>query len=228
MRPWLALTHAGAELTTETADIELGKRNPNNPADAIREKSGEVLAERRRMGSVTGLFPVLDVEGTRIHESLAICEWVNEAFPSAGLWPEDASTRARARSISCEMLSSFANIRTHLSCHLFGRTEKPFPLDAITRVEVERVFEIWREALARSGGPYLFGRFSIADCMYFPMRTRFRSYGVPLPKDVEPYATALDAAPAVRALEEVARKAPRIPVYDEYMRSVGGDPDAAL
>jgi hypothetical protein len=28
--------------------------------------------------------------------------------------------------------------------------------------------ESWREALDRSGGPFLFGRFSIADAMFFP------------------------------------------------------------
>lgn len=228
MRPWLVLRHAGVEFETETADVELGKRSPNRPQDAKREKSGEMLAERRKMGSVTGLFPVLNVGETRIHESLAICEWAAETFPGAGLWPDDPLDRARARAISCEMSSGFPNVRTHLSCHLFGRTKAPMKLDDVTSCEIERVFEIWRDALARSGGPYLFGRFSIADGMYYPMRTRFRSYGVPIPDDLEAYVAALDATPAVRALEDVARHAPRVPAYDDYLRSVGGDPDAGL
>lgn len=185
------------------------------------------------MGSVTGLFPTLKVEtedgvSTTIHESLAICEWVNDAFPAAGLWPDDTLARARARAISCEMHAGFANVRTHLSCHLFGRLPKPYPLDAVTRRETERCFEIWREALERSGGPFLFGRFTIADCMYYPMRTRFRSYAVDIPADLSRYVAALDEAPAVRALIEVARTAPRVPAYDEYLRGLGGDPDAAL
>lgn len=227
MRPWLALRHAGADVIVETVETDLSKRSPNDPGDAAEEKSGEKLAERRKLGSVTGLFPVLHVGDTPVHESLAICEWTNEAFPEARLWPEDALARARARALSCEMLTSFANLRTHLSCHLFGRVTG-MKLDAATRAELGRVLELWQDALQRSGGPFLFGSFSIADCMYYPMRTRFRSYGVPLPKAVEAYAAALDAAPAVRALLEVARTAPRIPVYDDYLRSVGGDPDAAL
>lgn len=125
------------------------------------------------------------------------------------------------------MLSGFANIRTHLSCHLFGRVPS-MTLDAATKAEVGRVFELWEDALQRSGGPFLFGHFSIADCLYYPMRTRFRTYGVALPPNLQAYAAALDDAPAVRALIEVARNAPRIPVYDEYLRSVGGEPDAAL
>ena len=37
-----------------------------------------------------------------------------------------------------------------------------------------------------------------------------------------------EAQPAVRALIAVAATAPRIPVYDDYLRRFGGDPDAAL
>jgi glutathione S-transferase len=217
MRPWLALRHAGANFETETIQV-----------DVEEPRTGDVLAHRRKLGSVTGLFPVLHVGDTAVHESLAICEWTNEAFRAARLWPEHALERARARAISCEMLSGFTNIRTHLSCHPFGRLKTPFPLDAATRAETERVFEIWREALARSGGPYLFGRFSIADCMYYPMRTRFRTYGVAVPPDIERYFASLDDTKAVRDLEEVGRKSPRIPTYDDYLRSHGGDPDAAL
>jgi glutathione S-transferase len=83
-------------------------------------------------------------------------------------------------------------------------------------------------ALGRSGGPFLFGAFSIADAMFFPVRTRFRTYGVAIPADLEPYVAVLDALPAVRALHELARTAPAIPAYDDYLRSLGGDPTAAL
>ncbi len=228
MRPWLAIRHAGANVVVDTVEVELGKRNPKDADDGARERSGEVLLERRKLGSVTGMFPVLHVDDAAIHESLAICEWAAEAFPGAKLWPEDSTARARARAISCEMLSGFASIRTHLSCHLFGRTREPMKLDDATRREVARVFEIWDEALQRSGGPFLFGAFSIADCMYYPMRTRFRTYGVALPPHAERYAAALDQAPAVRSLVEVARTAPRVPVYDDYLRSHGGEPDAEL
>jgi glutathione S-transferase len=74
----------------------------------------------------------------------------------------------------------------------------------------------------------LFGRFSIADAMYYPVLTRFRTYAVKLPSTVVPYADALEAQPAVRALVAVASAAPRIPVYDDYLRRCGGDPDGAL
>ena len=216
MRPWLALTHAGAKFETVTVELaDMG--TPNAPP----------LAQRRRLGSVRGLFPVLRVDGTPIHESLAICEYAAEAFPRAALWPADSVLRAEARAISCEMLSGFAALRHGLPCALFGRVAN-FTPDSAAQTDIARVFEIWGEKLERSGGPFLFGRFSIADAMFYPVRTRFRSYGVAIPASLEAYVQALDTHPPVRALVELARNAPRIASYDAAMRKLGGDPDAGL
>ena len=138
------------------------------------------LDERRKLGSVRGLFPVLRVDGTPIHESLAICEYAAEAFPDAHLWPAESLQRAAARAICARWSAASPTMRNELSCHLFGRVQS-FKPSAAARADIERVFEIWREKLDASGGPFLFGRFSIADAMYFPVLTRFRTYGVKLP-----------------------------------------------
>jgi glutathione S-transferase len=228
MRPWLVLTHAGAVFETETAEVELGRQSLGTGDDAALAKIGRnVIVERRKWGSVAGLFPVLLLDGAPIHESLAICEYVNEMFPGAQLWPEAGLARARARAISTEMATSFTNMRMKMSCHLFGRVPSYTP-NASTQRDIDRVFEIWREALEHSGGPFLFGRFSIADAMYFPVRTRLLTYGVAIPDDLSGYVRALDEVPAVRALHELARTAPVVPVYDAYLRELGGDPNAAL
>jgi len=217
MRPWLVLTHAGAAFATET--VELPHMQRQGDATSLRE--------RRNLGSVRGLFPVLRVGDTPIHESLAICEYVADAYAQAGLWPEDAVRRAQARAICCEMLSGFTSMRGEMSCHLFGRVPAFTPSPAAL-ADVTRVWEIWSENLQRSGGPYLLGRFSIADAMFFPVMTRFRTYGVEIPATLTPYARAMDAHPAVRALIDVARTAPRIPIYDDHLERLGGDPNAAL
>jgi len=217
MRPWLVLYHTGAPYETETVELPHMAR----PGETTS------LEQRRALGSVRGLFPVLRVDGTPIHESLAICEYVADAFPDAHLWPIEPLQRAGARAICSEMVSGFTAMRNELSCHLFGRVPS-FTPSAAARTDIERVFEIWGEKLEASGGPFLFGRFSIADAMYFPVLTRFRTYGVDLPSSLVSYAEALDSHPAVQALVAVAATAPRIPVYDEYLRRFGGDPDAAL
>jgi glutathione S-transferase len=217
MRPWLALYHTGAPFETETVELP----------HMARQSETTSLAQRRALGSVRGLFPVLRVDDTPIHESLAICEYVADAYPDAHLWPAERLQRAAARAICSEMVSGFSAMRNELSCHLFGRVPSFKPSEA-ARADIDRVFEIWREKLEASGGPFLFGRFSIADAMYFPVLTRFRTYGVELPNSLIAYAKALEADAAVRALLAVAATAPRIPVYDDYLRRFGGDPDAGL
>jgi glutathione S-transferase len=217
MRPWLVLYHTGAPYETETVSLP----------HMARQSEDTSLADRRKLGSVRGLFPVLRVDGTPIHESLAICEYVADSFPEAHLWPVEPLQRATARAICSEMVSGFLAMRNELSCHLFGRVPAFTPSDA-ARADIERVFEIWSERLEKSGGPFLFGRFTIADAMYFPVLTRFRTYGIELPRTLAGYAEALESQPAVRALIAVAATAPRIPVYDDYLRRFGGDPDAAL
>ena len=229
MRPWLALTHAGANFSKETVELEHMQKQADFSKGTIdlTKIKPTPLSDRRALGSVQGLFPVLRVDGVPIHESLAICEYVAEAFPDAGLWPEDAVDRAQARAISCEMVGGFANMRAQLACHLFGRVPGFVPT-ADTRSDISRVFELWSDCLERSGGPFLFGRFGIADAMYFPVLTRLRTYDIPLAESVGDYAQALDNLPAVQKLLEVASSEPRTVIYDDYLRALGGDPDATL
>ena len=136
-------------------------------------------------------------------------------------------SRALARAISFEMVSGFLSMRGELACHLFGRVPDFTPSRA-AHSDISRIFEIWSECLDRSGGPFLFGEFCIADAVYFPVLTRLHTYGVPLPETIAGYERALDTLPAVRKLIELARTEPRTPVYDDYVRGLGGDPDAAL
>jgi glutathione S-transferase len=81
MRPWLALKWAG--ITFEERIIPLGPRGMGpNP---------DILAV-----SPSGTVPVLELaDGTKIWDTLSICEWAHEQAPDAGLWPKDAIARAR-------------------------------------------------------------------------------------------------------------------------------------
>ncbi len=223
MRAWLTLTHSGANFETTTVAVPNMQSQPGGGTPTETTS----LTDRRELGSVHGLFPVLRVDGTPIHESLAICEYVADTFPQAGLWPDNAVDRARARAVSCEMHSGFGAMRDELSSHLFGRVPA-FSPGAVARADIDRVFELWDDCLNRSGGPFLFGRFTIADAMYFPVLGRFRTYGVSLTGSAVPYAGAMDELPAVRRLIEVASAEPRIPHFDAYIERLGGDPDGAL
>jgi len=205
VRAWLALTHAGARFDTRTIGL---LTEPD-----WRE---QILAH-----SPAGKFPVLLVDDVAIHESLAICEWAHERFPDAGLWPRDPMQRARARAVSTEMATGFEKIRENLPMHDHARVPG-FEPDAATRDQLEHLFESWRNCLSVSGGPFLFGSFSIADCMYLPMASRLRTYAISLTHSASSYCQELWSHPAVGAWTEAARSAPAIPVYDEYVRRLGG------
>lgn len=212
MRPWLALTHAGASFTTETVALS---------------SFAAPMSERRALGSVAGLFPILHVDNVPIHESLAIAEYLAEAFPDAGLWPTARLDRARARASCAEMVSSFASLRNTMSCHLFARVPTFVPDEGTAR-DIARVFEIWTQCLDNSGGPFLFGAVSNADFFYFPVLSRLRTYGIDIPNALRDYAATLEDLPAVHALVATAHVAPANAVYDEYVTGLGGDPEAAL
>jgi len=146
-----------------------------------------------------GRVPVLHRGPLVVWDSLAIAESLAEWFPKAGLWPEDASARAVARSACAEMHSSFQALRTNMSMNIrrnyAGRGRTPE-----SEADIARILELWRDVRGRfgKGGPYLFGRFSIADAFYAPVVMRFRTYGVSLDDVGEAYAQAILAHPAMR------------------------------
>ena len=125
------------------------------------------------------LTPCLTWDGIQVWDTLAIAEFLNEVLPSSGLLPAGQAERSLCRSISGEMHSGFANLRAALPMNL--KADHPgFKVWAGAQSDVDRVSVIWREALARSGGPFLFGDRTMADAMYAPVCSRFSTYHVPL------------------------------------------------
>ncbi len=223
IRALLPLLHVGAPVKIETVTLDLSRQDqPEAASGNYAQWAAERLAQRRALGSVTGYFPVLSVGGEPIHEALAICEWVAEQYPEARLWPESTLARAQARALSAEMASNFNSLRQSMSCHVFARVPG-FEPDGPTRFEIDRVFELLSQALQASGGPFLFGAFGIADAMYFPVMTRFETYGVVLPADLQRYQRALNDLEAVARWRQLARSAPAIAAYDRYIEELGGE-----
>jgi glutathione S-transferase len=75
--------------------------------------------------------------------------------------------------------------------------------------DAKRVQAIWRECLAASGGPFLFGAFTIADAMFAPVTTRFTTYGVELDATCKAYVDAVAAVPAMKQWIADAEREPR-------------------
>ncbi|HUJ73233.1 MAG TPA: glutathione S-transferase C-terminal domain-containing protein, partial [bacterium] len=89
--------------------------------------------------------------------------------------------RALARAVCAEMHAGFMPLRQALPMNL-ARAPKPLALPEPARKDVARILALWEDLRARhrEGGPYLFGAFSLADCMYLPVATRFQTYQVDL------------------------------------------------
>jgi glutathione S-transferase len=175
LRGWLALAKSGAEF--EVRRLALG--------------TPEFRSEIGRF-SPSGRVPVLHHAGRVIWDSLAIAEYANETFAGGGLWPADAAARAHARSASAEMHSGFAALRSELpmNCRAHDRRVESTP--ALER-DVGRIRALWRECRGRfgSGGPWLYGRWSIADAMYAPVASRFLTYGIALDGPEADYASTI-------------------------------------
>ncbi|MGE0550249.1 MAG: glutathione S-transferase N-terminal domain-containing protein [Kofleriaceae bacterium] len=179
LRPYLALVHAGAVFETKTILLD-------------RETTKHELAKVGPSGHV----PVLHHDGLVVWDSLAICEYANELYPQAGLWPAAREDRARARAIAAEMHSGFAALRRDMP--MDACAAKPgHGHSAEALADVRRITSIWRERLSAGGGPFLFGSFTIADAMFAPVATRFRGYGVDLDATAAGYVERLFALPAM-------------------------------
>ena len=76
---------------------------------------------------------------------------------------------------------------------------------------------IWRQCRTRFGeksGAFLFGPFTIADAMYAPVVTRFRTYKFDLEREADAYCDAIMALPAMQEWTAAARNEPM--VIDQY------------
>jgi glutathione S-transferase len=146
-----------------------------------------------------GKVPVLLDGELTVWDSLAICEYVSECYLGGAGWPESASARAQARACSAEMHSGFPEIRSRLpmNCRAMGRRVE---LTDTLRQEIARIDRIWSGYRQRyaAAGPWLFGQFSIADCMFAPVAFRFRTYGIELSQQAAGYMQHLLDADALR------------------------------
>jgi glutathione S-transferase len=195
LRPWLVLRHAGIAFEERVLAFE---------TDGWRDTIASLSPTRR--------VPVLHRGDLVVWDSLAIMEYVADAFPDAQLWPRDPAARAVARAVSAEMHAGFPHLRRDLSMDVVARhPRRAFSRE--TEDDLMRVEAIWADCLTRAAalagadaGPFLFGRLSIADAMYAPVIWRLRSYGVAgeLTREARAYYETMLALPAMREWEQAA------------------------
>ncbi|ARU05744.1 glutathione S-transferase [Comamonas serinivorans] len=190
MRPWVVLTQAAIPFTERKLRF-----------DGFEPDS----AFKRAITAIhpAGCVPVLIDGPLVIADTLAICEYLAEQFPDRQLWPAESAARAQARSAVAQMHSGFGGLRSALPMNIEAQLPEVgarlLASDERLRADLARLFGLWRSLLERSGGPLLFGAFSVADAFYAPVVMRLLSYGVPVPDDLRGYVQAVQQQPGVQA-----------------------------
>ena len=170
LRGWLLCKMAGLEFIEKPVDIDdAGSRRE------LLHLSPSVLVPRLTHGRVV------------VWDTMAIAEYLNEIAPEKGMLPKAVATRAHCRAVSCEMHSGFHNLRSALPMNIKVRHET-FKIFSGAKPDIDRIGAIWTECLEAYGGPYLFGKKpTVADAMYAPVCSRFRTYAVELEPQLAAY-----------------------------------------
>jgi glutathione S-transferase len=190
LRGWLLCKMAGLDFEEKGVSAD----DPNARAELL-------------LLSPSFLVPMLEHNGIKVWDTLAIASYLNETFPKAGLLPTEKKARAHCRSICGEMHSGFANLRSALPMNIKAR-HKGYKIFAGAKPDIERITEIWTECLETYGGPYLFGKISMADAFYAPVVTRFATYDVVLPKHLDAYCRTITSWDLMQEWTEAALAEP--------------------
>ncbi|MCY0092585.1 glutathione S-transferase family protein [Hoeflea ulvae] len=196
-RPWIGLRATGIAFEERLVPFDMAAGNP-----------------AFRSFSPTGKVPVLIDGDLTIWESLAILDHAARSHPEAGLWPENPAHRSMAMAMSAEMMSSFPALRSACPMNM-RRTRRPIEVTPALQADVDRIQSLWSDCLRQSGGPFLFGRFSIADAMFAPVVNRLDVYAFETSAVVADYMAAMKALPAWREWEAAGRAEPWVVEEDE-------------
>lgn len=181
MRPWLLLKNFDIPFTEVSVSL-----NQGNTAEKLGPLSPSLKV------------PALQHRDTTVWDSIAICEYINEVMLDSKGWPSNPRKRATARSISAEVHSEFPHLKKDwpMNCQA---SVKLSPSESIAN-EIARIDAIWSCCRRKhgAGGEYLFGRFSIADCMYAPIAISLHAYGAVLTAEAQKYADTILANPWVK------------------------------
>ncbi|MDX2494291.1 MAG: glutathione S-transferase family protein [Desulfuromusa sp.] len=198
LRPWLLLS----AFNVEFAEIQ----------ESLVQ---EGIKERFAKYSPSCKVPVLLDGDLNIWDSLAICEYISEKYLQGKGWPEDIKRRAEARAICAEMHSGFMGLRNEMPMNC--RASRKLEISTAATADISRIDAIWSFYTEQNSslGPWLFGKFSIADCFFAPVAFRFSTYGASLSETAQKYLSLLLTHKNVVEWKEAAKAETEIIPRDE-------------
>ena len=197
LRAWLFMKHAGVEFQEILVPLD----------------TPETREQLERYGP-SGRVPVLRQGTLCVWDSLAICEYIAEV--SGRGWPQAREARAVARSVCAEIHSGFTTLRSLWPMNARARNRRT-AVTAALAADVERIDEIWNDCRSRfgSGGPWLFGDYSVADAMYAPAVLRFNTYGAHISQTARWYMASVLEDAALQEWLQAAKQEPWTIAADE-------------
>ena len=182
LRPWLLLHAFGVPFTEQrylfdtpkfAAEIQSRKRSPNGKVPVLID--GEIV----------------------VWDSLAMSEYLAERH--VDMWPSDAVARSHARCACAEMHSGFQAVRNWMPMNVRRSYPIAVPREDVQK-DIDRLQGLWTEARDKFGGegPFLYGKFSVADAYFAPVVFRFNTYGVTQNLVVSEYVEAMLAHPSMQ------------------------------
>lgn len=190
LRGWLMLEKFGLPYNTHMVGLYAG---------TMASEMAHIAPARTVPAMQTGAGHVLT-------DSLAMAETLVENHPDIDLYPRDPAARALARSITAEMHSSFMALRADCPNMITHVWEGFAPSDAV-KADIARIEELWALARERhgSGGPWLFGDYTLADVFYAPVALRITAYQLPISSAAQSYVDTHLADPVFLAWREASK-----------------------
>lgn len=146
-----------------------------------------------------GFVPALEINGAILTQSLAICEYLDEAYPQPALLPVDPVARAKVRAVA-QVIACDTHPVQNLKVldRLRDLGYDPAGVKEWARATIDDGLAACDRLLARQDGPYCFGAaVTLADLFVVPQLTNARRFGVDLrwPRllAIEEACLALDA-----------------------------------
>jgi len=156
--------------------------------------------------------PVLHDGPLVLWDSLAVCEYIADKVTDRSLWPERSDDRARARAMSAEMHSGFTALREAMPMNC-RRTVHGFEPALDVQIDINRIVQLFEDALQQSGGPWLFGHYTVADAMFAPVASS--TYQIALPDLSQRYVErTLEDAPMLDWYDAAQRETARIEHFE--------------
>jgi glutathione S-transferase len=146
--------------------------------------------------SPSGRVPVLEHQGLKVWDSLAITEYLAEHH--AQVWPAESAARAYARCAAAEMHSGFTALRNDCSMNC-GVRVRLHQVSAALQADLNRLEQLWQQGLSEFGGPWLAGAsFTAVDAFFAPVAFRAQTYGLTFGSASSAYLQRLLALPAMQ------------------------------